>query len=64
MARFEDRQAEKAYRTYMADCVWGLAHGKAFETRYSELFKPPEPEETRTAEEVIDHIMNKLKGLS
>lgn len=34
--------------------------GKAMTRRWADLDKPAPPEETRTAEEIIDHIKQKL----
>jgi len=44
----------------VADTLWAVSHGKCFETRFSELLHP-KPEETRTPEEVIADIKNKLR---
>lgn len=41
-------------------CSGGKA-GKAMGRRWVDLDKPAPPEETRTAEEIIDHIKAKLK---
>lgn len=38
--------------------------GKAMTRRWIERDKPAPPEETRTAEEVIDHIKSRLKEVS
>lgn len=39
-------------------------HGKAMTLRWADRDKPTTPEETRTAEEVIDHIKSRLKEVS
>lgn len=38
-------------------------HGKTMTRRWTERDKPEPPEETRTAEEVIEHIKERLKSL-
>lgn len=53
-------QEERAYRSYVADCLWGLVRGRAPEARYWDLLHPP-PEETRTPEEIIAHVRRKLE---
>lgn len=36
-------------------------HGKAMTIRWADRRKPTPPEETRTAEEIIDHIRRRLE---
>ncbi|MCI8623747.1 MAG: hypothetical protein HFG26_08805 [Provencibacterium sp.] len=48
---------------YMAESLWALAHGKAPEIHYQDLFAGKPPEDTRTPEEVIAHMKNKLAEL-
>ncbi len=39
-------------------------HGKAMTRRWAEKDKPAPPEETRTPEEVIEHVIGRLKEVS
>ncbi len=61
MARLQHEQETKAYRVYVSDTLWGIAHGKALDKRLFELIGPQQPEDTRTADEVIAHIKQKLE---
>ena len=61
---------EKTYREYVAENLRLIGentaakvNGSYIKKRYSEIINPP-PEETRTPEEVIEHMKNKLHGLS
>lgn len=56
-ARFNQYQREEAYRIYVTD---GLKHLSGLNIRYADIFKP---EETRTADEIIDGIKGKLRQL-
>lgn len=44
----------------MTDSLWGLSRGKSYDIRYKD-FIDPQPEETRTADEIISHIKAKLE---
>ena len=59
-ANFDELQ----YRVFMSDYLWNaviaLTHTKERPTRYFEIIHPPK-EETRTAEEIIEHMKNKLR---
>jgi hypothetical protein len=57
MARFNRYQREEAYRIYVTD---GLKHLSGLNIRYADLFAP---EETRTADEIIGGIKDKLRQL-
>lgn len=46
---------EKEYRYYVTDSLWGFARNKGFETRFRDMIDP-QPEDTRTAEEIIARI--------
>lgn len=37
--------------------------GKSMAVRWAERDKPPLPEETRTPKEVVDDMLNKLRGV-
>lgn len=39
-------------------------HGKAMTIRWADKDKPAPPEETRTAEEIIDQVLGRLKEVS
>lgn len=58
---------EKVYRAYITDALRiigentaPLAHGKYLERRWIDLIEPQEQEE-RTADEIIEHVTQKLK---
>lgn len=57
IARINQYQRDWAYRIYVTDALKFLAN---LNIRYEDLFAPPE---TRTAEEVISNVKNKLKLL-
>jgi Mg/Co/Ni transporter MgtE len=57
MARYNQNQREEVYRIYVTD---SLKHLAGLNIRYADVFKP---EETRTAEEIIDGIKGKLRQL-
>lgn len=56
-ARYNQNQREWVYRIYVTD---GLKHLAGLNIRYADVFAP---EETRTAEEVIEGVKNKLRQL-
>jgi len=56
-ARFSQYQRDWAYRIYVTD---SLKHLAGLNIRYADVFAP---EETRTAEEVIDGVKDKLRKL-
>jgi Mg/Co/Ni transporter MgtE len=56
-ARYNQNQREEVYRIYVTD---SLKHLAGLNIRYADVFKP---EETRTAEEIIDGIKGKLRQL-
>lgn len=68
LAKYEEISLDKAYRVYITDALKNIEEntgravkeGKAHQKRYIDLINPP-PKETRTAEEIIAHIKNKLK---
>ncbi len=69
IAFFKKEQHEKAYRNYVTDALKILTEntakangGKYLQLRYAELFEPTK-EETRSAEEVIENIKEKLRRL-
>lgn len=57
IARFNQHQREEAYRIYVTDSLKIIG---GLNIRYADAFKP---EETRTAEEIIDGVSNKLRQL-
>ena len=59
LSRLDREQKEKAYKIYVTDSLWGIAHGKSIDTRYVYIIQPAK-EETRTAGEVIEDIRKKL----
>jgi hypothetical protein len=56
-ARYNQNQREEVYRIYVTDSLKNLT---GLNIRYADVFKP---EETRTAEEIIDGIKGKLRQL-
>lgn len=56
-ARYNQNQREWVYRIYVTD---GLKHLAGLNIRYVDVFKP---EETRTADEIIGGIKDKLRQL-
>lgn len=56
-ARYNENQRELAYRIYITD---SLKFYLGLNIRYADIFAP---EETRTAEEVIDGVKDKLRQL-
>ena len=58
-ARLESTRRETAYRVFITDCI---GHTLGLKTRYADHIAP-EPVETRTADEVIDSISEKLARL-
>ena len=68
-AKAQKESEAKAYRIYVTDGIKMISEntaktGKAsyFQKRYIEVIKPV-PEETRTADEIIDGIRNKIQNL-
>lgn len=66
-ARYED---EKAYRVYISDAFFFVAEtvarvfgGKYMGHRYIDLIEPQAPEETRTGEEIIADLGDKLEKM-
>lgn len=68
---FQRRQEEKQYRIYITDALKVLTEntakmfgGATIKMRYAELIDTePQKEETRTADEVVDSIKEKLEKL-
>lgn len=65
-----ERAKAQIYNMYMADTVHfinhsvsGLFGGNVKRERYSELIKP-QVEETRTADEIINHVTDKLRKIA
>lgn len=56
-ARYNQNRREWVYRIYVTD---SLKHLAGLNIRYADVFKP---EETRTADEIIDGIKDKLRQL-
>lgn len=71
-AKYNEKQYEQAYRIYTTDSLKIIAEntaklggGSALKVRYAELIglAEPEKEETRTSEEIIGGISDKLRKL-
>lgn len=52
------------YEVYITETLWNMSRMQTIETRYKDLIAPEPPEETRTAEEIIDHIKKGLGEVS
>lgn len=69
---FQRRQEERQYRIYITDALKAIADnmvrmngGVTLKMRYADMIDAtPQNEETRTAEEVIDHIKEKMQKLT
>lgn len=59
-ARFENEMRELTYRIYVTDALKAIAHA---DKRYADFWDNHAVEETRTADEIIGGISNKLKKL-
>ena len=57
IARVNQNQREEAYRIYVTDSLKIIG---GLNIRYADIFAP---EETRTAEEIIDGVKDKLRQL-
>lgn len=69
IAFFKKEQHEKAYRNYVTDALRIITEntskangGRYLQTRYADMFEPIK-EETRTANEVIIDLKEKLRRL-
>lgn len=47
---------------YIAETLWGIAHGKCIDTRFSDIVGEKEISETRSAEEIKEGIKARLRG--
>ena len=74
MAFFKRQQEERNYRMYITDALKAIADntslmfgGVSMKMRYEDLIAntngEPKVEDTRTPEQVIDHIKSELKAL-
>lgn len=69
---YRQRAVEKSYRAYVAEALKvisentaGAENRKYITAHWVDLFdKPPEPQETATPEEVVEHIKGRLAALS
>lgn len=57
-ARYEQERRDMTYRVYITDLL-RQAHFRGRATRFYDLLKPA-PEETRTEEELIDYMKNRI----
>lgn len=69
LARYEEIQLDKAYRVYVTDALRVLTENTAkisgggyIQHRYVELIEPRK-EETRSGDEIIEHMKNVLGKL-
>lgn len=70
IAYFHKEQQEKAYHIYVTDCLRVITEntakqggGSYIKLRYADVIEPHK-EETRTAEEIITSLKEKLRGLN
>ena len=63
LSRIKHEDAEHAYKVYMSDLIKGIfvGMGGTAEKRYVDLLKPIKIE-TRTKEEIVSTIKEKMKG--
>ena len=71
LARYADEQKRKAYNVYVTDALKvisentakfaGFAGGGYMNVRFIDIIEP-KPEETRTPDEIINHIKDKLRA--
>lgn len=66
VSKINSRQRDTAYRVYVTDALKFIAENTAryagggyMKARYEDLIHP-KPEDTRTAEEIIEHMKKKL----
>lgn len=59
VARSEENQKQHLYRIYVTDSLKAIG---GLDRRYVEFLEPPKVE-TRTSEEIIDHIKEGLSAL-
>ncbi len=67
-ARFKENQREEAYRIYISDCMQlmvkntaNIVGGTIIEKRYIDIVNEKSQVETKTQQEIIDGIKNKLR---
>lgn len=65
---FNKEQKDKIYKVYVTDVLRSISEntaksvqGSYIKARYLDIIDPPK-EETRTPEEIIENIRNKLRG--
>ena len=66
-ARFKQKQTDEVYRIYVTDGFYALTNrGQRLGKRYADIANPDrnEQEETRTPEEIIQSISDKLKRMA
>lgn len=59
-AKKEEKTKAEIYRIYVSDCLRALINNDS-NPRYIDMIKP-QPIETRTADEIINDVKNKLQG--
>lgn len=71
MRYFKARLTEKThaliYRIYVSDCLYATQNNSKISKRYYDIYDRmihPPKEETRTSEEIVTHIRDKIKELS
>lgn len=47
---------------YIAETLWGIAHGKCIDAHFSDIVGKKEVQETRSAEEIKESIKARLRG--
>lgn len=60
LAKREEKTRAEIYRIYVTDCLRALINNDS-NPRYIDLIKP-QPIETKTADEIVTDVKNKLRG--
>ena len=61
-AKAQQAAETEAYRVYISDALYFSANGKSHIKRFYDYMHPA-PEETRSAEEIIDNVRSKIERL-
>ena len=63
-AKARESEKAEAYRIYISETLYFLSRGESPTMRVQEFLNPkPEPEETRTADEIISSMKDRLERL-
>lgn len=63
-AKARENERADAYRIYISETLYFMSRGESPTMRVQEFLNPkPEPEDTRTAEEIISSMKDRLERL-